>query len=171
MPEQQVLIEYRGKLSFEVINQLLKTLKKQMEELGEKVVTYKRILTLMLETLENITKYMDAHPEQSYLDEQFMNTFVLSKFENEFHIAVGNVISAADSEVVQRKIERVNKLTNDELRKLYFEVISNGQFSQEGGAGLGFIEMAKTSNNKIEYSFEKINDNFVYYRIGLKLIN
>jgi len=49
---------------------------------------------------------------------------------------------------------------------LYRQTITNGKFTDKGGAGLGLIEMAKITNNPIKYRFESINDQFsLYYLI------
>jgi len=46
---------------------------------------------------------------------------------------------------------------------MYLEIITNGEFSAKGGAGLGFVEMAKTSGNNLEYSFKPITDDYSLY--------
>ena len=61
------------------------------------------------------------------------------------------------------KIEIVNNKSREELKDLYIETITNGKFSAKGGAGLGFIEMAKSSGNDLEYSFERISEDYSLY--------
>jgi Family of unknown function (DUF6272) len=168
--EQQILIDYKGVFSYDIISQLLLKLKDEMERLGEKVVTYKRILVIMIEVLENAARYLDSHPEVKY-DTQFLPTFKLTKNKNVFCIFSGNLVENEDKMVLQNKIDKLNKASSDDLKKLYRQIISDGNFSNEGGAGLGFIEIAKTSNHKIQYSFEKVNELFVYYNINLELTN
>jgi len=41
--------------------------------------------------------------------------------------------------------------------------ITNGEFSSKGGAGLGFIEIAKTTGNKLEYKFEGLSTGYSLY--------
>ncbi len=168
--EHQILIDYKGVFSYDVISQLLLTLKEEMERLGEKVVTYKRILVIMIEVLENAGRYLDSHPEVKF-DSQFLPTFRLTKNKNVFYIFSGNLVKNEDQMGIQQKIEHLNHASHDDLKKLYRQIISDGKFSNEGGAGLGFIEIAKTSNHKIHYSFEKVNELYVYYNINLELTN
>jgi hypothetical protein len=61
----------------------------------------------------------------------------------------------------------VNDKDRDELKKLYVQTITNGKFSAKGGAGLGFIEMAKTSGNNLEFSFESIDETFSLYTFSV----
>lgn len=169
MPEPKTLIEYHGPLTFSVISRLLAELKVQLDSYGEKMVIYKRILIIMVEVLENINKYFESQNGQKEIICQYPVSFRLIKIDNQYLISATNVVTAKAKKIIEEKIELVNKLDNNELRELYREIISNGQFSDEGGAGLGFIELAKTSQNKLSYSFEEINDTFVYYTINLEI--
>ena len=51
----------------------------------------------------------------------------------------------------------MNKHSKEELKELYKSTITNGEFTPKGGAGLGFIEIAKTTGSKLECAFEKLS--------------
>ena len=169
MPEQQLLIEYKGSLTFSTISQLLNKLKEQMDLLGEKLSTYKRILIIMVEILENIHKYMESQQGKANPTPQMQIDFKLTKTEGNYQISASNLINIEAQKIIQDKLDLINGLNHDELKVLYRQIISNGQFTKEGGAGLGFIEIAKTSQSKIAYSFEKMDNTFLYYTINLEL--
>jgi hypothetical protein len=165
MPEQQMLIEYHGSISFSVISFLLNKLKEQMDAQGEKLATYKRILIIMVEVLENINKYIEFRNECK----DCKVNFKLSRVDNTYLISAANYVTYEAQKVIKEKLDVINNLNPDDLKAMYRQIISNGQFTKEGGAGLGFIEMAKTSQHKIGYSFEKVDDTYVYYTINLEL--
>ena len=81
----------------------------------------------------------------------------------EIRLETTNPIHNSDIDLLKKKIDRVNNKTREELKALYRDTITNGHFSPKGGAGLGFIEMAKTSGNNLEYSFRKISGEFSVY--------
>jgi hypothetical protein len=169
MPEPQLLIEYKGSLTFSTISQLLNKLKEQMDLLGEKLATYKRVLIIMVEVLENIHKYIESQQGNSTSTSQMQIDFKLTKAEAAYHISASNMVTHDAKKIISEKLDLINGLDHDELKKLYRQIISNGQFTKEGGAGLGFIEIAKTSQNKINYSFQKMDEEFLYYTINLEL--
>jgi hypothetical protein len=169
MPEQQMLIDYKGALSFSTISQLLNKLKEQMDLLGEKLSTYKRILIIMVEVLENIHKYIESQQDSKNSKDLTHIDFRLFKTDNLYSISSTNIVKEEAQKSIQDKLDMINKLDHDELKKLYRQIISNGQFTKEGGAGLGFIEIAKTSQNKLKYSFEKIDGDLFYYTINLEI--
>jgi hypothetical protein len=70
-------------------------------------------------------------------------------------------------ESLEKRLIYLNNLTPQGIKEYYKETITNGQFSLQGGAGLGLIEMAKISGNKIEYMFQRVNDSYVNF--GLRI--
>ena len=62
-----------------------------------------------------------------------------------------------DVDPLRARIDNVNKQNREELKELYKTTITNGEFTPKGGAGLGFIEMAKTHGNKLEYDFKNLS--------------
>jgi hypothetical protein len=140
-----------------------------MDLLGEKLATYKRILIIMVEVLENIHKYIESQQGEVSITPQMQIDFKLTKSDTAYYISASNLIKEEAQEIISKKLDLINSLGHDELKKLYRQIISNGQFTKEGGAGLGFIEIAKTSQNKINYSFQKIDDEYMYYTINLEL--
>ena len=52
---------------------------------------------------------------------------------------------------------------------IYRETITNGVFSDKGGAGLGFIEMAKITSNKLGYQFLTATDEYQIFELVLSI--
>lgn len=165
----QTVIEYCGLLNFKIISNLLNELKSKTEAMAETVVTYKRVLIISVEVLENILKYFES---QNTAEEFFLKHpvfFQILKGNETYRVKARNVISTELEAGIREKIDLVNGLDVEQLKKLYRKTISNGQFTEEGGAGLGFIEIAKTSSGKIAYSFEKVNDTLTYFTIDITI--
>ena len=171
MSEYQLLIDYNGKISFEVIGLLLNLLSQKMELVGERVNTHKRIITIMVEILENICKYFETYPEYSEIIEKYPQKFTLEHIPGKYKVTACNPVYNKHIDDMKGKIDHVNELCPEELKSLYRKIIANGQFSKVGGAGLGLIEIAKASNNRIYYHFEQIDSSYTYFTIWLELKN
>jgi len=65
---------------------------------------------------------------------------------------------------VSKRIDYINSLEKDEQRKHLREKLRSANDKHERGAGVGFIEMAKRSSEKLEYAFEEI-DSKLYFHI------
>ena len=167
MPVRETILEFKGHLTFSTIGRLLTLLKHKMVEKGIKIGIYRRILSVMIEALENIYKYSDQYSDNQHIFKNFIPTFKLERIDQLYVIKTTNPIKNADIPNLKKKIELVNSKLAEELNVLYRQTITNGKFTDKGGAGLGLIEMAKITNNPIKYRFEPINDQFSLYHLTL----
>jgi hypothetical protein len=157
------ILNHKGLLNFSSIDTLLAQFKYVSQEHDIRFKVYKKIITVMIESLENVWKYKDVYETFVADKEQYLPSFSLNMNAEAIRLITSNPIRNEDIEVLKRKIDIVNNKDREELKELYVETITNGKFSNKGGAGLGFIEMAKTSGNNLEYSFEPINDKYSLY--------
>ena len=124
---------------------------------------------LMIESFQNITRYGDEpeNRDSSYRKELFL----VRNIENHFYIASANLIENSKVKYVSNKLTEVNNLEHSELNKLYQEVLTNNHFTDAGGAGLGFIEMVRKTKQKLEFDFVKIDENYSYFYLLIKIKN
>ena len=156
------ILSYSGPLSFSTIDQLLSEFKIAAGEHGIAFRTYKKMISVMIEALENISKYSDQF-ECREDDERYCPTFVINSSENVLELITSNPVRLKHVEGLRSKIDKVNDQAREELQELFRSTITNGEFSPKGGAGLGFIEMAKTSGSKLEYQFDELSKDFARY--------
>jgi hypothetical protein len=144
---------------------LLNKLKVHSDAEGLGLLLYKKLLTLTIETLENIFKYSDNYEGENQLFPKYLPAFSLEKIENKYILSSSNPVRNEHVQLLTDKITHINSLDSDGLKKMYKKTIANGQFSKKGGAGLGFIEMAKISKESLKLSIEEIDDRFSYYSL------
>jgi hypothetical protein len=168
MGKQDIIIEYKGHLTFSTTGRLLTLLKYKMKKQGIEPGIYKKILSIMIEALENIYKNSDQYKEYRDICEKYIPEFRLTKNENSYYIYCANPIRNELIPNLREKLKLVNKKDFEELRLLYRKTIADGKFTNKGGAGLGIIEMAKISGNPLGYNFEEINETFSYYSLEIK---
>ncbi len=172
MDHKEQIIAYNGQLSADVIDNLINEFRDQTESLCLKKAFFKRILSIMIESLENVYKYYQkCKDNQTPLNTNHYPKFSLERNNDGFHIKTGNVIYKEDVEPVKKKIDSLNKMDKDSLKELYINTIKNGHFSEQGGAGLGLIKIARASRNKIDYDFDDINNDFSYYTLHSKILD
>ena len=168
-PAPTSVLHYKGKFTFERIGILLNELKNKKDAYRIEPIDYKKLLTLMIEILENVLKYSD-HFEVFVLDHQdYQPEFELQMDGEGFILISRNPVKDKDVENIAKRIDKINTSNDEELKKIYRDTITNGVFTEKGGAGLGFIEMAKITSNSITYSFERIDKGFSYFEIRLHI--
>ena len=165
MGSPETILEFKGHLTFSTIGRLLTLLKHKMVEKGIKLGIYKRILSVMIEALENIYKYSDHYDNDPNIIRNFIPSFQLERMDQKYLIKTSNPIRNSDIPNLKKKIDLVNNKSAEELRLLYRQTITNGKFTDKGGAGLGLIEMVKITNNPLQYHFDPINDHYSLYHL------
>lgn len=165
----KTIIDYTGVLSFSTIDNLLTEFKLASQEHDLKFKIYKKLVTVIIESLENIYKYSDEYAKFQKEMQKYVPTFLISKNSDNIELITTNPVRKVHVDTLRSHIERVNNKTREELKTMYVETITNGKFTAKGGAGLGFIEMAKTSGNDLEYSFDPITEDYSLYTIKVTI--
>jgi hypothetical protein len=165
--EKVIIIDYSGAIHYDTIGELIHQFKNHVPILGIQIATYKKILLVMIESLENIMKYREC-PELTVENElAFIPLFTVIKEGEKYYINSCNTLEINKMESLEKKLIYLNNLSVPGIKDYYKETITNGQFSQKGGAGLGLIEMAKISGNKIEYMFQRVDENYVNFSLRI----
>lgn len=157
MTKERLMFVYRGVVTNENSASLLMLLEKEMESSDFSFVGRKRLFMFVLESLQNVSRHskINEHAEMSLV--------VYSKTDTGYTVTTGNVISTDSIASLKSRLEKINNIDVKEIRNVYRQMLSNSEISNKGGAGLGLIEMAKRTGNKLDFDFIRINDNFSYF--------
>lgn len=163
------ILAYSGKVKFDIISDLLNKVNDKLEGFDLELSVKKKVYNLMGECLENI----DKHAEYPENDHQFFekNPPGISVLLNDEYFIIKTINPVLHQQVddIKARIIQVNELDRDGLKKLYKETILTTEISEKGGAGLGIINMAIISENKLEAEFRAINDDFTSYTLIMKI--
>jgi hypothetical protein len=127
--------------------------------------TYKKMISIMIEALENVSRYSEVSPLNGDKLPGFNPSCQINQSKGGIELITRNPVRIGDVPLLRRRIDEVNNHNRDELKVLYKTTIMNGEFTSQGGAGLGFIEMAKTAGTKLEYQFENLSDEYSLYTL------
>ena len=163
------LVSYKGPVSFSTIDSLLSEFKIAAQEHEISFKIYKKMVSIMIEALENVTKYSDEFQCDVDDEQRFCPACFINRNTNVIELITSNPVKNTHVNSLRSRIDNVNSQDREELKELYKSTITNGEFSAKGGAGLGFIEMAKTTGNKLEYSFEDLSKEYSLYTFRVVL--
>lgn len=160
------ILTYSGKLTFEIIEELLEKFKRNLKSFEMELVIRKRLYAILVECLENTYRHTTVH-------EKLMNhqqvELILSQQREYFNLEIGNYVSNLNVDDLIEKIDLVNSLDFVGLNRLYRSSISKARISDKGGAGLGIIEIARNSRQKIIYQVTKENNDFSFFRFRISI--
>ena len=166
---KDTVLYFKGQLDYDVIGDLIHNLKSKMKTRAVRFGLYKRILTLMIELLENIIRYDEIYLNNEFILQNYPPEFQIFSEEGYYIIESANAILKSDADTLISRIESLNQLDKNGIKALYKETITNGKFSAKGGAGLGMIEMAKVADRKFEYSFSEVDTDYAYFLLRLAI--
>ncbi|NIK73726.1 hypothetical protein FHS56_001239 [Thermonema lapsum] len=167
MLAHNLILVYEGEFTQEITKSILAMAERNMDAIGESSGVKRKVFNVMVECLQNIVKHAEDLNERGEDGLRNNAIFLLGKSVSQYLINSGNPVRNESIEFISSKIDQVNALDKEGLKELYKEVIKKGEISEKGGAGLGFIDMARKSGQKLEYSFEPINDEFSFFSLQI----
>ena len=120
----------------------------------------------MGESLQNIARH---HSETFNSSPDKYSLFAIHKKNYKYYITTGNLIANIEINGLKEKIENINEMPHSDLREYSIKTRSSHELSEKGGAGIGLIEIAKRSGNKLEYDFKNIDDEFSYFYLNTEI--
>ena len=167
--EGTLLVKYKGAISGDLIMDILNIIEKKLNSMNEKARTKKKIYNVLVETLQNLYHHIDKLPEQKEEANTGIAAFTLCKTDENYKIYTGNFVHNSKIQLLKDRIDQINYLTKDELKSLYKLILSNQEFSEKGGGGLGMIDIARKTGNKLEYHFYSYDKEYNFFSLVVKI--
>lgn len=152
---------YSGSFSDDLTDQIIGLNSVHFEDEAEFKKIQRKTGFLIAECFQNIIRHSEPRIQNGY--------FHTKKSGDSFNIVSGNTIENQKIDDLKKQLEEVNTFSNEDLKKAYLETLTNNQISDKGGAGLGLIEMARKTKNKLNNHFEKLDDRISYFYLQLKI--
>jgi hypothetical protein len=161
MMSQNLILVYQGDFTQETTKSILTMAERNLDSSGEESAIKRKVFNVMVEALQNIVKHSDELVDGEKRSHAAI--FLIGREANRYSIMSGNPIRKDNVAGLQKKLEQINALDKDGLKELYKEIIKNTTISDKGGAGLGFVDMARKSGAKLEFSFPEMNAEYCFF--------
>lgn len=159
---------YHGFFSDEFTDKIININEFNIEK-NENISSFKnKVSFLVAESFQNVVRHGDIQRESEFVSEE-TGVFFLRIIDNTFYITSANLIKNENIKDLTDKLLHINELDKEGLKALHLKIINNTDYSEKGGAGLGLIDMAKKSGNKLEFDFEKIDDKYSFFYLQVKI--
>jgi hypothetical protein len=163
MLNHNLILVYEGEFTQEITKSVLSMAERNMDSLGEESSIKRKVFNVMVECLQNIVKHGDDFEEDIVGKNKAI--FIIGKNDNLYEITSGNPVKNETAEKLKEKLEHINSLDKEGLKTLYKEIIKNNKLSDKGGAGLGFVDMARKSGRPLEFVFTPIDDQSSFFSL------
>jgi len=170
-PESNVILYYKGNVDSDVINHVLDTVEYKLVEVNEQSNLRKKVYNVLVESLQNLYHHVDKVPED--FEDQKSEKFGLlkvEKVENGYKIITGNFVRADHVEMLEEKINKINRASHEEIKELYKFILNHQRISEKGGGGLGLVDIVRKTGNKLNFNFKEYNDKYSFFYLDI-LVN
>ncbi len=165
MLQEDLILVYEGEFTQEITKSVLAMAERNMDSMGEESSIKRKVFNVMVECLQNICK----HAEDVIEDTKNSAIFIVGKRDDEYVITSGNPIRNEKIVPLSAKLDQINGLDKEGLKTLYKEIIRSTELSEKGGAGLGFVDMARKSGQKLEYDFQPVTGKTSFFSLQTKI--
>lgn len=167
LKDDELSFIYLGKFDNSVLGFATEILKGHMTLASDTEGKKNKMSFLMIESFQNILRYGVLGRKEN---ETSGEIFIVRKTAGSYYVTTGNFVNNENIASTRAKLERVNSLTAEDLKKLFLETLQNKKISQQGGAGLGFMEMVRKTKEKLDFDFVELSPerSFFYFQLRLK---
>jgi len=165
-----VILAYKGSITSDLINDILEAVEKKLEEVNADSRLRKKIYNVLVESLQNLFHHIEMVHEGvvEELDPKF-GILVIDRENEIYKVTTGNFVNSKRIKFLKEKIDKINSLTKDELKDMYKFILNHQRLSAKGGGGLGLVDIARKSGNKLEYAFYSYNDDYYFFNLTIRV--
>ena len=168
MENKQIILVYKGTFTQETTKSVLSMTEQNMEATGEINRIKRRVFFVMMECLQNLMRHYENIAKE--FEAEMEAIFIVGKDkDNAYFIITGNPISHDNKQNLLSSLTFINGLTKEELKQYHKQRIRNAQISERGGAGLGFIDIARRTNKQLDFAFENIDEELLFFSLKVEI--
>ncbi|RMG81601.1 MAG: hypothetical protein D6707_04545 [Bacteroidetes bacterium] len=170
MEKHNILLSFKGDITSELLTSVLQIMESKMEDLDEPPKIRKKVYNVLVECLQNLYHHMDEVPAVNDTVKRSAIFMIGKDITNGgYTIMTGNYIYKENVPGLKERIDKVNSLSKEELKEYYKQVLNNGIISDKGGGGLGMIDIARKSGEKLDYNFLSVDEKTSFFTLKIKV--
>ena len=161
MMTRKLILVYEGDFTQETTKSILTMAERTLDALEEDPGIKRKVFNVMVESLQNIVKHNEELTEN--FSQRNTAIFLIGRESSRYTIMSGNPVHKERVPALESALRSINELDREGLKELYKEIIQDTTLSDKGGAGLGFVDMARKSGEKLEFAFPEISDDYCFF--------
>lgn len=170
MVGNEAAFSFRGSVDIELIDRVLYATHAKLESFEPDPKIRRSVYLVLVECLQNLCKQTETLKLGDRSKVEYDNTaatFVIEKDSKGYYIATANFVENEKVENLKNWLDEINTYTRQELKLVYNKILMNKSYSSQGGAGLGFVDIALKSNKKLEFSFHKVDEHYTFFNMNI----
>lgn len=173
MERNNIMLSFKGNITSELLTSVLQIMESKLENMDEPLAVKKKVYNVLVECLQNLYHHTYEMTQEQQDDNLSKKSaiFMIGKEGDNYRIITGNYMLKENIPELKGKIDLVNSMDKEQLKNYYKEILNNGTMSPKGGGGLGIIDIARKSGQKLDYDFMEVNDVYSFFTLNINIAN
>lgn len=154
------MLTFKGAITYDLVNALLNSLEPKLQSMETHVPTRKKLYNILVECLQNTVHHSDQVTEADEKGSGQVALLLVTSDHEGYQVQTGNTILNHKIQGLKEWLESINRLSPKELKECYKTILDTGSISDKGTAGLGFVDIARKSGQKLNYDFQRLNNDY-----------
>jgi hypothetical protein len=169
MERNNIMLSFKGTVTSELLTSILQIMENRLDSTDDSPKIKKKVFNVLVECLQNLYHHIDEIPEIEGISNAKSAIFMIGKKDEQYFILTGNFISTENVSDLKNKLDTINAMDREQLKEYYKAVLNNGSMSAKGGGGLGMIDIARKSGQKLEYTFQPVDQENSFFSLNVKV--
>ena len=166
LQSNNILFMFKGDFNQELVNSIVKVVNGLSDLSDENMLVRNRMTAAIIECLQNICRHGESADGDSLLKPGII---LLRKTEDYFVLDIGNSLMTKRVSQLQAYIDKVNGMSDEDLRTFHKDVLVKTELFGKFGADLGLINVARKSKRGFKYHFKKISDHYSFFSLEVAI--
>ncbi len=155
-----IVLSYRGPITDVLLSEFSKDIREKTQQDHK---AGKKVFSIFMELAQNVLFYSKEVNHFGKKDK--VGTLVITKTDAYYKLITGNLVYKKDIHKLVEKCDTINSLDRDELREYKRQLRSQPREEESKGGGIGLVQAALTSGNKLEIKIRELIGDYAFYVI------
>lgn len=162
-----IMMCFNGPFSHSIIEEMGTAIKNHLANENIARVAVQDVFAAYIEMTQNARNYLTRRDVPT--GDTGSATIMIAKKDDVYVVTSGNVVLREDIAELTARIDGINALDPDSLKKEIRRQLRSELPPGALGAGIGLMEMAKRSASGLEYSIRGIDDRFSFFTLRVQI--
>ncbi|MCF8278704.1 MAG: SiaB family protein kinase [Flavobacteriales bacterium] len=162
----RVIFSFKGTPSVEINSSIIQYVEEMLHASGDPRPVQKKVMNILTEGLQNM--YHHLHPATHRPAWEASTILIIGRTEEGYFIKTGNYVDRDSEFNIDQRLRELEKLSENELRERHVAALKDGLRTKKG-AGLGLIDIARRSNNKIRHKITQVTDQLSFFSLHVEI--
>jgi len=164
-------MSFTGPFSQGIIEEIGSALRSYLESKSDSKGKIFKVFSVFIEQTQNIKNYAYSLSDKNEQEEILLSGVLnIGLKDKKYFVSSGNLVKKESVEELNYRLKKINSHNKKELASVYREKLLKSDKLKDGeGAGLGLIEMARKSSEKLIFDFEEVNESYSFYTLTIKI--